>query len=77
MNTCEYSVIPQNRERIFIIGFLDRKMYKNFIFPEKINNTKDFKLFLDDNVDKKYFYTNNVVIYNKLVDSVVDKSKIY
>ena len=36
LNTCEYGNIPQNRERLYIIGFLDKKAKDKFKWPEKI-----------------------------------------
>lgn len=44
--------VPQNRERIYIIGFLDHSI--EFEFPQKIE--KKIKVFdiLEKNVDKKY-----------------------
>lgn len=35
MNTCEYSKVPQNRERIYIVGFLSKKHFNKFEFPKK------------------------------------------
>lgn len=44
--------VPQNRERIFIVGFLDHSI--DFEFPEPLKiNTKVGDI-LDDNVDPKY-----------------------
>lgn len=41
LNACEYGNIPQNRERIYIVGFLDEKEALNFDFSkiEKLNLT--------------------------------------
>lgn len=36
LNTMEYGGIPQNRERIYIVGFLDSFKSENFKFPGKI-----------------------------------------
>ncbi|PMP82504.1 MAG: DNA (cytosine-5-)-methyltransferase, partial [Caldisericum exile] len=36
LNTLEYGGLPQNRERIYIIGFSDRNTALKFSFPEKI-----------------------------------------
>lgn len=43
--------VPQNRERIYIIGFLGEN---NFKFPEGIINKKNVKDILENNVDSKY-----------------------
>jgi len=40
MNTCDYTAIPQNRERIFIIGFRDKKNSDAFKFPKKVSKEK-------------------------------------
>ena len=37
LNSMEYGNIPQNRERLFIVGFKDKKYANNFIFPKKKN----------------------------------------
>jgi len=52
LNATEYGNLPQNRERIYIVGFLDKKHYNKFDFPDKIDLTK--KLFGDIiNISKK------------------------
>ena len=33
LNACEYGNMPQNRERIYIVGFLDEECYRYFDFP--------------------------------------------
>lgn len=37
LNSKDYGNIPQNRERIYIVGFLDRDKANKFEFPDKIN----------------------------------------
>lgn len=76
LNTEKHGNLPQNRERIFIIGFLDKKYYNNFFFPEKIPLTKTFQDCLENDVDKKY-YNFNEILYNKLKKRVVDKQTAY
>lgn len=71
LNTMNYSNIPQNRERIFIIAFLDEKAYDKFTFFDNLSEFKnnktiderkeDIKKILDLEVNKeengKYYYT--------------------
>lgn len=45
--------MPQHRERIFIIGFLDKKM--DFEFPESIPLEYTMQDFLEDFIDSKYY----------------------
>lgn len=58
LNTAHYSNIPQNRERLYIIGFNDKNIANRFEFPEPLNNTKNIRDFLETNVDDKFYYTN-------------------
>jgi len=62
LNTKDYG-IPQNRERIFIIGFKDKNI--NFNFPDK----QVLKVFLEDliknKVDDKYFASERYLNYIK------------
>jgi DNA (cytosine-5)-methyltransferase 1 len=44
--------VPQNRERIYIIAFLDHDI--NFKFPEKLNQKVKLGDILDNKVDDKY-----------------------
>ncbi len=82
LNAMEYGDIPQNRERIYIVGFKDRELYKNFEFPmpiplkTKLTDIIDF----DKEVDEKYYYTDGKYkgdIYQKLVEAMDDPHAIY
>ena len=55
MNTCEYGNIPQNRERLYIIGFLDEEAKNRFNWPNKLEltNTIDHVInWKSDNINK-------------------------
>lgn len=43
LNTMEYSNLPQNRERIYIIGFLNTKDAEKFDFYERVEQRKNKK----------------------------------
>lgn len=78
LNSCEYGNIPQNRERIYIIGFKNKKEYEKFEFPEKIKLTKTIYDFIDfkKKVEEKYYYSkNNCSFYDK-VKSVIKKEGV-
>lgn len=60
LNTKHYG-IPQNRERIFIVGFLDKEIYNKFTFPEKIELKKAIKDLLEDNVPQKYYLSKRFI----------------
>lgn len=54
VNTKDYGV-PQNRERLFLVGFLDHNLYHRFDYAPKIKLEKRLKDVLEDNVDEKYY----------------------
>jgi 23S rRNA pseudouridine2605 synthase len=72
----EYGNTPQNRERIFIVGFLEQKAFNKFSFPNKTKLKKTIHSCLDKIVDEKYYY-NNKPLYKKLKNDVVKKDTIY
>jgi DNA (cytosine-5)-methyltransferase 1 len=72
LDTCKYGNIPHHRERVFIIGFLDKDKYEKFNFPEKIPLTNSIISFLEKDVDKKYYYSEKSKIYPELKKYVVN-----
>lgn len=60
LNAKDYG-IPQNRERVFVVGFRKDIDFKEFIFPEKKELTKVMQDFLLDNVSGKYYLTKKGV----------------
>lgn len=54
LNAKNYGV-PQNRERLFVVGFRKDLNTKNFIFPEPIKLKTKMKDYLLDNVSGKYY----------------------
>lgn len=79
MNATEYANIPQNRERIFIIAFLDEQLGEKFEFPDKIPLTTTIMDFIRIN-DKKhdfYYISKSHPNYKILINSINDKSQMY
>lgn len=79
MNTCDYGNIPQNRERLYIIGFLDKKNKDNFNWPEKIKltNTLNKVINWDEKVEKKYYYNSSMKCYPLLKENLTHTNAIY
>ncbi len=80
LNASEYGNIPQNRERIYIIGFLRKEDLINFrsIEPEML--TKKISDIVDYNckVDDKYYYKeNSCKFYDELKENVTNKDTLY
>ena len=59
INTSESCNLPQNRERIYIVGFRrDEGALKSFLWPEKVELTAKITDLLDPpaKIDEKYYY---------------------
>ncbi|OGH89123.1 MAG: DNA (cytosine-5-)-methyltransferase [Candidatus Magasanikbacteria bacterium RIFOXYD12_FULL_33_17] len=76
LNSMEYGNVPQNRERIYIVGFRDKKHYEKFNFPPIIKLKKSIKDLLEDNVDEKYYYDGKP-LYEKIKDDVTNSNTVY
>ena len=59
LNSKNYGV-PQNRERVFIVGIRD-DVDNEFEFPQEEELTKRLVDILDENVDKKYFVSDKTL----------------
>ena len=76
LNTMNYGNIPQNRERIYIVGFKSLEQCMTFSFPDQIPLTKTIKDILEDQVDSKYYY-NGKPLYDRIKNDVTDENKVY
>lgn len=82
LNAMEYGNIPQNRERIYIVGFKSKKVFEKFTFPEPIPLKKTIHDVIDfiNPVDEKYLYTKGKYkgdIYDKLIAAMDDSNAVY
>jgi DNA (cytosine-5)-methyltransferase 1 len=77
MNTCDYSDIPQNRERIYIVCFKDIDKFNSFQFPDKfVGDKKTIQDILEHNVDDKYYWYNSKH-YQLLTQLVTNPNTLY
>jgi DNA (cytosine-5)-methyltransferase 1 len=77
MNTSEYSNIPQNRERIYIVCFKHDRDYNNFKFPQKANKRLSIQDLIDKQVEENYYYNNNTKYYSELKEAMKNKDTLY
>lgn len=80
LNSSEYGNLPQNRERIYIIGFLHKKDFQNFKGIEPITLNRTIHEIVDPSlkVEDKYYYTkNNCPFYHELQENIVKKNTLY
>jgi DNA (cytosine-5)-methyltransferase 1 len=71
LNTSKLTGIPQNRERIYIVCFKDRRMYEEFEFDFPEVTLKPVSEFLEEDVAEKYYYNNSSKIYEELEKNVL------
>ncbi|OIO18889.1 MAG: DNA (cytosine-5-)-methyltransferase [Candidatus Magasanikbacteria bacterium CG1_02_41_34] len=76
LNSMEYGNVPQNRERIYIVGFRDKRHYEKFSFPSTVRLTKKITDLLEETVDEKYYY-NGKPLYKHLKDDVTNRETVY
>lgn len=78
-NTMDYGNIPQNRERIFIVGFRDEKALDKFRWPEPIKLTKTIDDILDRGIkqDDSFYYTEKSQYYPMLQQTMKNKNTVY
>ena len=80
LNACDYGNLPQNRERIYIVAFLDENAYKEFEFPEPIKLTHKLEDYIeyDKKQDDKYYYTpDSCKFYDELKEKVKNPETTY
>ncbi|MDP2672917.1 MAG: DNA (cytosine-5-)-methyltransferase, partial [Nanoarchaeota archaeon] len=76
LNSMTHGNIPQNRERIFIVGFLDKEKAEAFDFPEEIKLTKNFREFTANEAEDKYYY-NDKPLYEKIKKDINSEFTVY
>lgn len=74
--------VPQNRERIYIVGFRDAAAGDRFVFPEGKSAMRPMRPLTDfidfeSQMPAKYYYTADRPMYPELEKSVVDSSTVY
>ena len=80
LNAKDFGNVPQNRERIYIVGFKSLEAYKNFEFPQPIqlNRSLDKVIDFETEVDKKYYYTpQQCNFYSELQEHVLNATTLY
>jgi DNA (cytosine-5)-methyltransferase 1 len=79
LNTCKITKVPQNRERIYIVCFTDKKLFNkfNFDFPEV--KCDPIKNFLEQNIPDKYYYDDRFSVYDSIKKEIttVNENVIY
>ena len=76
LNTAQYSDVPQNRERIYIVCFKSKEQADKFKFPQPVNKVRSIRSLLDTNVSNEYSYKNSKY-YEQLKSEMTNPNTIY
>ncbi len=80
LNSMEYANIPQNRERIIIVGFDPEqvKTYQDFSFPEKQPLSRSIHDCIDySENDESLFYREDSPYFQELKANMIDPETVY
>ena len=76
LNSKIHANVPQNRERIFLVGFKNMDTFRNFMFPDPTPLTTMYWDLLEKDVDDKY-YIKNKPFYDKVVNHMTARGTAY
>lgn len=80
LNGKDYGNVPQNRERIYVVGFRNKADYDDFNFPDPIKLTRSIHDIIDfhGKKDERYYYREGKQpFYDKLVPAITSQDTIY
>lgn len=80
LNGKDYGNIPQNRERIYIVGFDTKEAYDKFDFPAEIERTVGLKdvINFDLQAEEIYYYrAGKQNFYDKLKEEIISQDTVY
>jgi DNA (cytosine-5)-methyltransferase 1 len=78
LNSMVHAGIPQNRERVFLVGFRDEDASREFIFPGQVELTKSVDDFLETGaILGRFIYSERYGCFEKLKAEVTDESTVY
>ncbi|MDO8565833.1 MAG: DNA cytosine methyltransferase [Candidatus Moranbacteria bacterium] len=76
MNSAEYGNVPQNRDRIYIVGFRDMNVSNAFEFPSKKILEHSITDLLETDVPEKYYYKKGW-LYDRIKSLGMKRGLIY
>jgi DNA (cytosine-5)-methyltransferase 1 len=79
LNSMTHANVPQNRERVFVVGFRDSKKLAEFKFPKETSLTKTIHDCLEEKiVGDEFYYTDEKYACAKILrDAMKNKDTIY
>jgi len=79
LNAADYGV-PQKRERVFIVGFRDKKILDAFKFPKPVTKEKPVPLskviMSEDKIEEKYYFSKRAIEGLKKANKKMNKGRV-
>ncbi len=78
LNSLDFGV-AQSRQRIYIVGFLNKEDYDAFTWPQPVVTPENYvkvKDILDDYVEPRFYY-NGKPLYDKIGEQVTNPDSVY
>ena len=76
MNASDYG-IPQQRNRIYMVAFLDEEKANEFVFPEKKKLIHDAFYYFDKEKQPESYYMDSHKKWDEMVAYMTDRNRIY
>ncbi|PMC79363.1 DNA (cytosine-5-)-methyltransferase [Aerococcus viridans] len=80
LNGKDYGNVPQNRERIYVVGFKSKAAYDYYEFPEKIELERGLDSVIDFGLEaeERYYYSEEKTpFWDKLAPKIVSQDTVY
>lgn len=78
LNSMSHSNVPQNRERVFVVGFRDPIKAEKFEYPKETPLTKTIHDCLEtQQVSPEFYYTDRYDCYKQISKAVKSKDTLY
>ncbi len=78
LNSMVHANVPQNRERVFIVGFRSKKAAAAFVFPKELKLTKTIHDLLENQeVDSRFFYDERYDCFGEIKKAVTSFDTVY
>ena len=78
LNSNKYGGVPQNRERIYIVGFRKKTDFRNFEFPGQLKKKPNLRNFIDFEKEvAEEFYYEDRYMYSKLASAMKSQETVY
>lgn len=80
LNSKDYGNTPQNRERIYIVGFRSKEAFEAFVFPKEIKLTKKLSevINFEAMVEDAYYYNEDKTpFWEQLYPKITSRDTVY